>query len=177
MWYLLILFCLTRKFHVRSDSNAGIWPWCQIHRKKDDHHWAAHQWLCESRVLLPINMRFTQPPKDFQIVPTQESPLVLRLRPHDRPALDHHVAAEAHCGFHAHPHVGPVPEEDGAVVRRVGKQILLGRRLILILVLSKHARYFHMCSVKYTGSANSLGCVDPASRLPLANSRNLGSTL
>ena len=59
-------------------------------------------------------------------------------RPHHGPALDQHVAAEAHGGLEAHPHVGRVPEEDGAVVRRVGKQLLLGRgRIPDFPVLSK----------------------------------------
>ena len=45
--------------------------------------------------------------------------------PDDGPALDEHVAADAHGRLDAHPHGRPVPEDDAAVVRRVREQLLL----------------------------------------------------
>ena len=56
--------------------------------------------------------------------PTQEPPVVLRPWRDLRLAADGHAGREAHLGLEAHPHAGPVAEEDAAVVRGAGKHHL-----------------------------------------------------
>ena len=58
--------------------------------------------------------------------PTQEPPVVLGPWRDLRLAADGRVGREAHLGLDAHPHVGPVAEEDAAVVRGAGKHHLAG---------------------------------------------------